>query len=73
MAGGAATGGGGLMAFAAQDLHRQLDAAQEQLVFKEQEVRAIIVHHTLHSTFVPFSTAPAGARLELLLLNMSVV
>ena len=36
-----AAGGGGLMAFAAQDLHRQLDAAQEQLVFKEQEVRLI--------------------------------
>ena len=29
---------GGLMAFAAQDLHRQLDAAQEQLAFKEHEV-----------------------------------
>lgn len=32
-------GGGGLMAFAAQDLQRQLDAAQEQLAFKDLEVR----------------------------------
>lgn len=37
--GGSGGGGGGLMAFAAQDLQRQLDAAQEQLAFKDHEVR----------------------------------